>query len=89
MDNKKDIVQEPIKMGMNSKEIQQAYERYLWHHEFYAKTVNGRIEKAFAIANNTIYFNDRSDYLSALYEVCKALNPNLEDRLIGNEYIEE
>lgn len=47
------------------------------------------MEKAFAIANNAIYFNDRSDYLQALYETCKALNPNWEDGLIGNEYIEE
>ncbi|ACQ52604.1 hypothetical protein EXN65_21035 [Clostridium botulinum] len=60
--------------------------------EFICRSVNNaeeRMEKAFAIANNAIYFNDRSDYLQALYETCKALNPNWEDGLIGNEYIEE
>jgi hypothetical protein len=43
--------------------------------------------KAFSIANNVIYFNDRSDYLSALYEVCKALKPTIEDEKIGIKYI--
>lgn len=47
------------------------------------------VKKAFAIANNAIYFNDNSDYLTALYEVCKALNPDIEDALIGSKYIEE
>ena len=47
------------------------------------------VKKAFAIANNAIYFNDSSDYLSALYQVCKALNPEMEDELIGSKYIEE
>jgi hypothetical protein len=47
------------------------------------------VKKAFAIANNAIYFNDRSDYLSALYEVCMALNPELDEELIGSKYIEE
>lgn len=45
--------------------------------------------KAFAIANNAIYFNDNCDYLTALYEVCKMLNPKIEDDLIGNKYIDE
>ena len=47
------------------------------------------VKKAFAIANNAIYFNDNSDYATALYQVCKALNPELEDELIGSKYIEE
>jgi hypothetical protein len=45
--------------------------------------------KAFAIANNAIYFNDRSDYLKALYDVCNALNPKLNESLIGSKYIED
>lgn len=45
--------------------------------------------KAFSIANNAIYFNDKHDYLSALYEICKTLNPKLNEELIGNKYIEE
>lgn len=47
------------------------------------------VKKAFAIANNAIYFNDNSDYATALYQVCKALNLELEDELIGSKYIEE
>lgn len=47
------------------------------------------VKRAFAIANNAIYFNDNSDYATALYQVCKALNPELEDELIGSKYIEE
>ena len=50
-------------------------------------TINERNEKAFTIANNAIYFNDRSDYLSALHEVCKMLKPQIEENLIGNKYI--
>jgi disulfide oxidoreductase YuzD len=44
--------------------------------------------KAFVIANNAIYFNDGHDYLSALYDVCKMLNPNIDDTDIGKDYIE-
>jgi hypothetical protein len=52
-------------------------------------TTSERNKKAFAIANNAIYFNDNSDYLSALYQVCKMLNPQDEENLIGKKYIEE
>lgn len=53
-------------------------------------TDNRRLKssKAFAVANNAIYFNDRSDYLSALYEVCNELNSDSEYEP-GKEYIEE
>lgn len=47
------------------------------------------VKKAFAIANNAIYFNDRSDYLGALYDICKGLNPEINEKLIGSKYIEE
>lgn len=47
-----------------------------------------RREKAFALANNAIYFNDRSDYLKALYEVCNILKP-IGNTEIGKKYIEE
>ena len=47
------------------------------------------VKKAFAIANNAIYFNGSSDYLTALYQVCKTLNTEIEDELIGSKYIEE
>lgn len=44
--------------------------------------------EAFKIANNTIYLNDRSDYLGALYDVCKALNPDIDVNEIGKRYID-
>ena len=50
-------------------------------------TIQERREKAFAIANNAIYFNDRSDYLSALFDVCTMLNPKFECSEIGKKYI--
>jgi hypothetical protein len=47
------------------------------------------IYKAYTIANNAIYFNDNSDYLSALYEVCRTLRPEINENSIGSKYIEE
>lgn len=47
------------------------------------------IEKAYAIANNAIYFSDNADYETALYQVCKALKPSVDDEDIGKEFIEE
>jgi len=44
--------------------------------------------EAYAIANNAIYFNDRSDYLSALYEICRMLKPREPEENIGQEYID-
>ncbi|NFE73360.1 hypothetical protein FDC27_05255 [Clostridium botulinum] len=52
-------------------------------------TISERIEKAFAIANNAIYFNDRSDYLTSLYDVCNMLKPKIDYSEIGKKYIEE
>ncbi len=46
------------------------------------------VVEAFKIANNAIYFNDNSDYLTALYGVCKALCPDIEDEAIGSLYID-
>lgn len=45
--------------------------------------------KAFKIANNAIYFCDSSDYLTALYEVCKVLNPDEDIKKFGTKYLEE
>lgn len=87
MAKKEDILNKLIGMGLSAEEIQKAYERYLWHEEFYTKTVKERMKIAYAEANNAIYFNDNSDYLSALYEVCKALNPT-EEKNFGKKYIE-
>lgn len=47
------------------------------------------IRKAFAIANNAIYLDDSSDYRNALWEVCKTLNPDINNDEIGEKYIEE
>ncbi len=49
--------------------------------------LNQRMCKAFAIANNAIYFSDSSDYLTALWNVCKCLQPENEE--IGEQYINE
>lgn len=51
--------------------------------------MKNKIERAYAVANNAIYFDDNSDYRTALYEVCKILNPDTGDDLIGSRYIEE
>ena len=50
-------------------------------------TIEERNKKAFAIANNAIYFNDRADYLGALWEVCMMLQPQNDD--IGKKYLKE
>lgn len=47
------------------------------------------VKKAYAIANNAIYFNDNSDYLTALYEICKVLNPQVDTDRIGNSFIDD
>lgn len=45
-----------------------------------------KLEEAYTIANNAIYFDDNSDYETALYEVCMALYPEKVDE-IGKRYI--
>jgi hypothetical protein len=47
-----------------------------------------RIKEAYKEANNTIYFNDNSDYLAALYTVCEILSPSVDSETIGTNYIE-
>jgi hypothetical protein len=43
---------------------------------------------AYRIANNALYFDDNSDYKTALWEVLAALNPGLDyDKEL--EYIEQ
>lgn len=44
------------------------------------------LNKVFQIANNAIYFQDNSDYLTALYEICHAIKPG--NQTIGEEFIE-
>lgn len=36
-----------------------------------------KIIEAFMIANNALYFNNSSDYASALWEICSLLNPGV------------
>ena len=48
-----------------------------------------RMEKAFRIANNALYFDDDLDYKAVLYQVCAALNPILSVDKIGEFYVEE
>lgn len=45
------------------------------------------VKEAFRIANNGIYFDTKGDYLDALYEICKLLNPNMDEANIGKNYI--
>lgn len=52
------------------------------------KSQANNVSEAFKIANNAIYFNDRSDYLSALYDVCRTLKPNEDVEKIGIKYLE-
>lgn len=47
-----------------------------------------REKKAYAIANNALYFDDSSDYQTALWQVLYTLNPDLEEYPIL-KYIEE
>ena len=47
-----------------------------------------RIKEAYKEANNAIYFNDSSDYKTALYQVCSILAPSVDSEIIGTSYIE-
>ena len=47
-----------------------------------------RINRAYAAANNAVYFADGSDYLTALYEACMELIPENDPDCIGTEFIE-
>lgn len=46
------------------------------------------VHRAFKIANNAIYFNDNSDYETALWDICNTLNPELNEDEIGQNYLE-
>jgi len=50
--------------------------------------LNNRILKAYKEASNAIYFNDSSDYIDALYNVCKILSPSVDVNTIGTKYME-
>lgn len=72
----------------NRTELAKWTKRVAWH----CKKVNEldeQVNKAFKVANNAIYFDDSSDYLSALYEICLILNPKLDSESIGLSYMEE
>lgn len=47
-----------------------------------------KIKRAFKIANNAIYFNDNSDYETALWDICTILKPELSEDKIGQKYLE-
>jgi len=46
-----------------------------------------KIQRVKAVANNTIYLDDNSDYRSALLEICHILGMDYDD--IGVEFLEE
>lgn len=50
-------------------------------------TEKERMEKAFIIANNVLYFDDSYDYGTALYQICSVLFPN-RDEEVGKKYID-
>lgn len=47
---------------------------------------NKKLDKIFQIANNAIYFDDGSDFLFTLYEICRIIKPG--DENIGEVFIE-
>ena len=46
-----------------------------------------QLAQIFEIANNAIYFQDSSDYLTVLYAICKIIKPG--DETIGDVFIED
>ena len=52
---------------------------------------NKRIREAYRVANNILWFDDSSDYCSALWDILHILNPDLPDDNyeIELKYIEE
>lgn len=57
--------------------------------EWRADQVRGmrqRIQKALATANNALFFNDSSNYRTALWDICLACG--MDEISIGAEYIE-
>lgn len=46
-----------------------------------------QLAQIFEIANNAIYFQDSSDYLTVLYAICKIIKPGNET--IGDVFINE
>lgn len=51
-------------------------------------TLKKALELAYQEANNAIYFSDSSDYLPTLYDVCKAIKPDVDPDEIGTEFME-
>ena len=74
---------------MSEEEIQKAIEITPEDMVLSVWTYIDKIKKAFTVANNAIYFNDNSDYLTALYEICEILHPSDYKHEDGEKYIEE
>lgn len=60
-------------LGLNTKEKKEV-ERYL-----NLDSQTKQMILAFIIANNALYFNDNSDYETALWKICCILNPSLDE----------
>jgi len=54
-----------------------SYELYPFK-RFFKKKMN-KTNEVYKIANNALYFNDNSDYKTALWEILSTLNPDLEE----------
>lgn len=46
-----------------------------------------KLKQMYNLANNAIYFDDSSDYLSALYDIAKVVNEDVDS--IGENYIDK
>ena len=46
-----------------------------------------REEKCLKIANNVLYFDDSSDYCTALWEICAVLG--MDDDIAGEKFMED
>ena len=47
-----------------------------------------KLDEVYKIANNVLYFDDNSDYQSALWEILEVINPEI-DADAKLEYIED
>ena len=73
-------------MDIKTEEIYGLREELRTLHEEY-QTLEAEVDNIKRIANNVLYFNDSSDYGSALYDILQAIDPEFDDDNL--EYIEQ
>lgn len=57
--------------------------------QYEAVQPEGVLKEIYEIANNVIYLADNSDYLSALYEICQKIRPDLDPEYVGMKYLDD